>query len=44
MGEVDEIHDAEHQRQPRRQQEQQQTELQSVEQLFDEDQHGPMSA
>ena len=39
MRQIDEIHDAEHQRQSRRQQEQQQAELQSVQRLFDEDQH-----
>ncbi len=37
---VDEIHDAEHQRQAGRQQEQQEPELQAVEDLFDEEQHG----
>ena len=40
MRQVDEVHDAEHQRQPRRQQEQQQAELQSVQELFDDKQHG----
>ena len=37
---VDEIHDPEHQRQPGRKQEQQQPELQAVQALFDEQQHG----
>ena len=37
---IDEIHDAEHQRQSRRQQKQQQAELQSVQELFDDEQHG----
>src|SRR3954449_431080 len=37
---IDEIHDAEHQRQSRRQQKQQQAELQSVQELFDDKQHG----
>src|ERR1700712_5539611 len=41
MRQIDEIHDAEHQRQTRRQQEQQQTELQSVQKLFDDQQHKP---
>jgi hypothetical protein len=36
---VDEIHDPEHQRQSRRQQKQQQPELQSVQKLFDDEQH-----
>src|SRR6185437_3480313 len=39
MRQVDEVHDAEHQRQPRRQQEQQQPELQSIQDLFDNEQH-----
>ena len=37
--EIDEVHDAEHQRQPRRQQEQQQPELQAVQELFDDEEH-----
>ena len=41
MRQIDEVHDAEHQRQSRRQQEQQQAELQSVQELFDDKQHGP---
>jgi hypothetical protein len=41
---IDEIHDAEHQRQPSRQQEQQQAELQPVQRLFDENQHGSFSS
>jgi len=41
---IDEIHDAEHQRQPGRQQEQQQAELQPVQRLFDENQHGSFSS
>ena len=40
MRQIDEVHDAEHQRQPRRQQKQQQAELQSVQELFDDKQHG----
>ena len=40
MRQIDEVHDAEHQRQSRRQQEQQQAELQSVQELFDDEQHG----
>ena len=40
MRQIDEVHDAEHQRQSRRQQEQQQAELQSVQELFDDKQHG----
>src|SRR5205085_12360448 len=39
MREVDEIHDPEHQRQAGREQEQQQAELQSVQELFDDEQH-----
>jgi hypothetical protein len=39
MRQIDEIHDAEHQRQPGCQQKQQQAELQSVQRLFDNDQH-----
>ena len=42
MREIDQVHDAEHQRQSRRQQEQQQAELQSVQELFDDEQHGPL--
>ena len=41
--EIDEVHDAEHQRQPCRQQEQQQAELQAVQRLFDDDQHEPLT-
>ena len=37
---IDEVHDAEHERQPGRQQEQQQAELQSVQALLDEKRHG----
>ena len=37
---IDEVHDAEHQRQSGREQEQQQAELQSVQDLFDDEQHG----
>ena len=37
---VHQIHDAENQRQPGREQEQQQPELQSVQALFDDQQHG----
>ena len=40
MRQIDEVHDAEHQRQSRRQQKQQQAELQSVQELFDDKQHG----
>ena len=40
MRQIDEVHDAEHQRQSRRQQEQQQAELQPVQELFDDEQHG----
>ena len=40
MREVDEIHDPEHQRQAGGEQEQQQAELQSVQELFDDKQHG----
>ncbi len=36
---IDEVHDAEHERQSRRQQKQQQAELQSVQELFDDQQH-----
>ncbi len=36
MRQIDEVHDAEHQRQSRRQQKQQQPELQSVQELFDD--------
>ncbi|BBO09586.1 hypothetical protein TM102_10560 [Bradyrhizobium sp. TM102] len=39
MREVDEIHDAEHQRQAGGEQEQQQAELQPVQELFDDKQH-----
>ena len=39
MRQIDEIHDAEHQRQAGRQQEQQQAELQAVQRLFYEDEH-----
>src|SRR6185437_6845123 len=39
MREIDEVHDPKHQRQPRRQQEQQQPELQSIQDLFDNEQH-----
>ena len=39
MRQIDEVHDAEHQRQPRRQQKQQQAELQPVQELFDDKQH-----
>ena len=37
---IDEVHDAEDQRQPRRQQEQQHAELNAVEKLLDEIEHG----
>ena len=40
MRQIDEVHDAEHQRQSRRQQKQQQAELQSVQELFDDEKHG----
>ena len=40
MREIDEVHDAEHQRQSGGEQEQQQAELQSVQDLFDDEQHG----
>jgi hypothetical protein len=40
MRQIDEVHDAENERQSRRQQKQQQTELQSVQELFDDKQHG----
>ena len=39
MREIDEVHDAEHQRQTGREQEQQQPELQAVQDLFDDEQH-----
>ncbi len=42
MRQIDEVHDAEHQRQTRRQQKQQQAELQSVQELFDDKQHGQL--
>ena len=38
---IDEVHDAEHQRQAGRQQKQQQPELQAVQRLFYEDEHEP---
>src|SRR6202030_3466000 len=44
MGEVDEVHDAEHEREPRRQQEQQEAELQPVQELFDDKQHGDIKS
>src|SRR6266478_711696 len=37
---IDEIHDAEHQRQSSRQQEQQEPELQPIQDLFDDEEHG----
>ena len=40
MRQIDQFHNAEHQRQSRRQQKQQQAELQSVQELFDDKQHG----
>jgi len=40
VGEIDEIHHAEHQRQPRRHQKQQHAELQPVEELDDEQRGG----
>src|ERR1700685_1817092 len=40
MREIDKVHDAENERQSRRQQEQQQSELQPVQKLFDDKQHG----
>jgi hypothetical protein len=40
---IDEIHDAEHQRQAGCQQKQQQAELQAVQRLFDENQPRPLS-
>ena len=39
---IDQVHDAEDQRQPGRQQEQQHAELDAVQALFDEIQHGPV--
>ncbi len=39
MRQIDQVHDAEHQRQPGGQQEQQQPELQPVQALFDEQNH-----
>ena len=39
VGEIDEIHDAEDERQPGGEQEQQQAELQAVQALFDQEQH-----
>ena len=42
MRQIDEVHDAEHQRQPRGKQEQQQSVLQPVQALFDKQQHGAM--
>ena len=39
MRQIDQVHDAEYQRQPRREQKQQQAELQSVQELFDDKQH-----
>ena len=42
MRQIDQVHDAEHQRQSRRQQKQQQAELQSVQELFDDKQHGSL--
>ena len=41
---IDQIHDAEHERQPGGEQEQQQPELQAVQALFDEQQHGRSDA
>ena len=41
---IDQIHDAEDQRQPGRQQEQQHAELDAVQALFDEVEHGPVPA
>jgi hypothetical protein len=39
---IDQVHDAEHQGQPRRQQKQQQAELQSVQALLDDKRHGAL--
>jgi len=40
MRQIDEVHDAENQRQPSGQQEQKQTELQAVQTLFEKEEHG----
>ena len=40
MRQVDQVHDAEDERQPGRQQEQEQPKLQTVQALFDQQQHG----
>src|SRR5262245_65819466 len=40
MRQIDKVHDPEHQRQPGGEQEQQQTELQAVQTLFEEEEHG----
>jgi hypothetical protein len=39
VGQIDQVHNAEHERQSRRQQEQQQAELKAVESLFDKERH-----
>ena len=43
MGKVDEVHDAENQRQAGREQEQQQPELQPIQELFNDEEHGNIS-